>query len=694
MERDNIVRLLVIEESLNDAEMLTSILRNAGHGVRPVRAEDEEDVQAALNEHPLDLILYSTQIDHFSLEKALETVARTGKDIPLIAVSPEFEEVSVAEALKAGAADLVSKQHPEHLQQVVQRELHNLHQRRALRLSEAAQRESEKRCKALLDSSRDAITYVHDGMHIYANSAYLELFGFGQWEEIEGTPIMDMVAPEDHGKFKEFLRNYSKGEVTSTELEIRVLRADGNPFNAMMEFAPASVEGEACTQIIIRDQSLSKELEKKLKTMSKQDLLTGLYNRQYFFEELEQAVARVVAGASGCAVLYIDLDNFKSIEESVGIAGSDLVLSDIAGLIRQATCETDIAARFGDYAYTVLVQNPGGQNPEVLADTLRRAVEDHISEVGSQSVTTTCSIGICPVGNNAASAQDIIRRAELACQIARNAGGNGVHVHNPLADEHSHKDKGQHWAQLIQHALEHNQFYLVYQPIASLHGDAGEKYEVLLRMKDAQGAEVLPGQFLPIAEQSDLIKAIDRWVIEYAFKRLGERRREGNNTCFFIKLSAKSLGDETLLPWINEHLKQARLQGDSVVFEIAESAAVTQLKEAKNFTKGLKELHCGFTLDHFGSGINSFHLLKHLPADYLKIDGTFMRKLAGNPENQAMIKSITEMAHSMGKLTIAEFVEDAGCLAVLWQCGVNYIQGNFLQEPNETLAYDFSGETV
>lgn len=694
MEKDNIVRLLVVEESLNDAEMLTSVLRNAGHGVRPVRAEDEEDVQAALNEHPLDLILCSTELDHCTLQGALEAVARSGKDVPLIAISPEFDEIKIAEALKAGAVDLVSKTHPERLQLVVQRELNNLHQRRALRLSEAAQRESEKRCKALLDSSRDAITYVHDGMHIYANSAYLEMFGFSEWEEIEGTPIMDMVAPEDHGKFKEFLRNYSKGDGASTELEVRVLRADGSPFNAMMDFVPASVEGEACTQIIIRDQSLSKELEKKLKTMSKQDLLTGLYNRQTFFEELEQAVARMAAGASGCSVLYIELDNFKSIEESVGIAGGDLVLSDSAGLIRGKTGESDVAARFGDYAFTVLIQNPDKQNPEALADAIRRAVEEHISEVGSRSVTATCSIGICPVGNNAASAQDILRRAEMACQMARNAGGNRVHVHNPLADEQANKGTEQHWVQIIQHALEHNQFYLVYQPIASLHGDAGEKYEVLLRMKDAQGNEVLPGQFIAIAEQGDLIKTIDRWVIEHALKRLGERRREGADTTFFIKLSGKSLGDETLLPWINERLKQARLQGDSVVFEIAESAAVTQLKEAKNFTRGLKELHCGFTLDHFGSGINSFHLLKHLPADYLKIDGTFMRKLANNPENQAMIKSITEMAHSMGKLTIAEFVEDAGSLAVLWQCGVNYIQGHFLQEPNEILAYDFSGETV
>jgi multidomain signaling protein FimX len=185
---------------------------------------------------------------------------------------------------------------------------------------------------------------------------------------------------------------------------------------------------------------------------------------------------------------------------------------------------------------------------------------------------------------------------------------------------------------------------------------------------------------------------VDRWVIAHSIHAVAERRRAGHETTLFVKLSAQSLQDEELLPWLSQELQTQRLQGDSLVFEVAEATAVTHLKQVKALSKGLQELHCGFSLEHFGNGMNSFQLLKHLSVDYLKIDGSFMHNLATDQENQTLVKSMTEMAHSMGKTTIAEFVEDANSLAVLWQCGVNFIQGHFLAEPTSTLDYDFAGE--
>ena len=194
--------------------------------------------------------------------------------------------------MQAGARDLVLREPAEHLTMVVEREFEALLQRRALHHYKKNYQESQTRARALIDSSRDAITYVHDGMHVYANSVYLGMFGFTEIEEVEGTPIMDMVAPTDHAKLKDFLRRYSKGESSDTTLQVQGLRPDTSHFNALMEFAHASIGGESCTQIIIRDQSSSKELEQKIKHLSKQDLLTGLYNRQYFIEDLEQNLAR------------------------------------------------------------------------------------------------------------------------------------------------------------------------------------------------------------------------------------------------------------------------------------------------------------------------------------------------------------------------------------------------------------------
>lgn len=692
MDNENLLRVLILDESLNDADTLASHLRNAGFALRPAGAQNDEQLREAVRNQSLDLVLCSVENTEPSLLHVHQALKSLDRDIPVIAVTGDYDAEILVEVMRDGAADLVIKDNPEHLRLVVERELAARDARRRMRQSDRAMRESEKRCRALLDSSRDAITYVHDGMHIYANPVYLELFGFDDLEDIEGMPIMDMVAPDDHSKFKDFIRAFSQGKLQENELEVLGLRGDASTFNAVMEFSPASIDGEPCTQIIIRNQSMDKELEKKIKYLSKQDLLTGLHNRQYFTEELEQAIADAAGGTSSSAVLYIEPDAFKDVKGKVGMSGADLVLSDLAGLIRGQLGETCMAARFGDQVFTVLCRDTDGNVAEVMAAQLRSAIEGHISDVDGQSITLTASIGIALVGEAATDAQEVLARADLACEMARKKGGNTVHLHNPVADEKAGRERDQEWIQKIRTALEQNRFQLVYQPIASLHGETQEKYEVLLRLRADDGSVVLPGQFLPIAEHHNLINAVDRWVIGRALSVLAERRQGGHDTTFFVKLSAKSALDETLLPWISEQLKKTRLQGNSLVFEISESSAVTHLKQVKAFAAGLKELHCGFSLEHFGNGMNSFQLLKHIPADYLKIDGSFMHNLASNQENQAMVKSITEMAHSMGKTTIAEFVEDANSLAVLWQSGVNYIQGHFLQEPGEEMNYDFQGE--
>ena len=697
MDNDKVVRVLVVEESLNEAETLNSVLRNAGYAVRPAHAADLEGVAEALEQRPPDLVLCAADLGEPALADVCRAVAASGHRIPVIAVADDYDEARVVEALEAGAADYVGRGHAEHLCLVVARELENVRQRRAHARCEQAWRESEKRCAALLESSRDAIAYVHEGMHIHANPAYLEMFGFTDLEELEGVPILDMVAPSDHERFKEFLRAFSRGEAEGDELELQGLKPDGSTFPARMTFAPATYEGEPCTQILIRRQTSEAELEKKLKYLSKQDLLTGLFNRQYFLEELEEEVNAVLGGGSPGAVLCIEVDNFKAVKESVGIAGSDLVLSDVATLIRQAVSEEDVPARFGDHVFVVLARGRGAEEAKALGERIRQLVEEHISDVGGQSVATTASVGIALVTEHTPSAQEVLGHAELAAEVARTAGGNRVHLHNPVTDEQAGRERDAYWQERLERALAEGGegLRLVFQPIVSLHGDAGEKYEALLRMVDEDTGELVPpAHFLPSARRAGLMGRVDRWVVSRAIDIVAERKRQGHDTVLFVKLSADSVADPEFLPWLAERLKQARVQGDSLVFEVAESEAVTRLKETKQLAKGLKELHCGFTLDHFGSGLNSFHLLKHLPADYLKIDGSFIHNLAGSQENQQAVKSIADMAQSMGRLTIAEYVEDANSLAILWQCGVNYIQGHFLQEPDESLSFDFGAETV
>lgn len=697
MKKETILRLVIIDDSSNDAEMITNVLRRAGYGVRATRVTDAEDLQTAIDQSA-DLILCASQLSEFSPLDALPVLKASGKDIPFIVVYDKINDKTILELMQAGARDLVPKDQPERLQFVVEREFNDLEERRAHRRINNMFRESEKRCRSLLDSSRDAIAYVHEGMHIYANGVYLNMFGYQSLEDIEGTPIMDMVAAEGHAQFKDFLRQYAKQSEAMQQIEIQGVRSDGTQFNVGMEFTPASIDGEICTQIIIRDLSLISELESRLESMSKVDLLTGLYNRHYFMDELDAAVAEAASGGETCALLYIGLDNFSKIQENIGIAASDLVLGDIAALLRDKVGEADLAARFGDRlgddVFTVLVRNKDVGYALKLAEELRKAVEENVSDAGGQSVTTTCSIGVIQIGENTPDSREILNRVSKACIATQSGGGNKVHLYNPVLEDQSAKARLQQWANRLQDAITHQRLRLVYQPVVNLHGAPQELYQVLLRMQDENRNEIPPDEFIPAAEGTGLNPAIDRWVIEHAIEALATKRRSGAKTRFFIKLCGETIKDENLLPWLSERIKTARLEGDSLLFEVSESAAFHYLKNTQILMKGLKELHCHFTLSHFGCDANSINNLKRYPAGiaYLKIDSSLLTNMAANPQNQTAVKAINEAAHAAHIMTIAERVQDAGSLAVLWQLGVDYVQGYYLQKPSESLDYDFSGE--
>jgi len=689
---DQALKLIVIDDTLNEAEASVSILKNAGIAVRMQYIEDLEQLKELMSPQSHDLVFCTATSIEPTLTQVINTVAKIDPNVIVIATHTEDDMELREEIMSAGAHDLVTSECATHMQLVTRREMDIAFTKRQLQESKDSLRESEKRCHTLLDSSRDAITYVHEGMHIYANQVYLDTFGFPNLEEIEGTPIMDMVIEKDHAQLKKYIRMYSKGEHKTRALDVTGMRPNGKSFRAQMEFSPASIEGEPCTQIIIRDQSLNKELENKLKFLSKKDSHTDLFNRQYFVEHLEDQLRLAREDRNSRSMLYIEPDNVKFIKETTGISGIDAIMRDVADIIKNEIGDDVIAARFSDTAFTILTEISDTNELMSLADNIRNTIESHISESDGQSITFTCSIGACQFGANSSSANDIISQADLACELAREEGGNCIHLHNPIADEKASRERDIHWSKTIEYALNHNKFSLAYQPIASLHGETSEKYEVLLRMTDEQDNIIPPSKFIPAAEEHGMSIAVDRWVIVHAIKVLRERILTGKDTMLFIKLSLASVKDENMLVWLSEVLNKSKVDPTKLVFEIHESTINTVLRHAKTFVDGLKKLKCGFCLEHFGTGENSIQILKHLRASYIKIDGSFMRNLASNQENQAMVKSMTELAQSVKTATIAEFVEDASSLAVLWQCGINYIQGNFLQQPQELMDYDFEGE--
>lgn len=684
---DNVVRIVLVEEAVEDAEHAISVVRNGGLAVRPTRAVEADQLKTALDA-PQDLVLVSAKAKKITLSEVVAAVVKTGKDIPVLFVADSLTQEIVLKAMREGARDVLVRGVTDHFQMMVKRNFEDLQTRRGVRRLENALRESERRCTSLLDSSRDPIAYVHEGMHVYANKAYLDMFKIEGFDEIEGTPILDMVSGKDANTFKDVLRQLGKGERPPEKLNVKAQRTDGSTFDAIMELSDASIENEPCTQIVFRQQTVNADLARELDTLRRQDLVTGLLNRQAFAEELQKAVAQAAAGQTSQAMVQLEIDNYRTHLDVVGVDGSDTMLADLGQFLKGKVKPSDIVARLGDHTFGILLLGREHEQCGNFVTTLVKNLEDHVIDAGRQSLTVTGSFGMCLMSEKMSVSQEVWNKAAESCQEAMRAGGNRVVIFDPMAQEKADDAEMQKWVASIKSALTKDGFVLMYQPVVSLQGESGEFYEVLLRMNGPTG-EVMPNVFLPVAEKLGLLPHIDRWVIARIIRTIAERQATGVNTTFFIKVMPQTIEDGSILPWLAQQLKTARVSGERVVFEMPESKVVTYLKQASFFQKGLEQLRCKFALEQFGSGLNSFRLLKHVNSDYVKIDRSFMADLSKSKENQEKVREIAEQARNTGRLTVAEFVEDAASMSILFSCGVNFVQGNFLQEAERVMAYDF-----
>ncbi|HEY8330363.1 MAG TPA: EAL domain-containing protein [Pseudomonas sp.] len=678
------IRLLILEDSQNEAERLISLFRNAGHATRVHRLTSGDDLADALQQS-WDLLIAAPHSENLDPGEALSAIRRQGKDIPFLQRVADSDSEAITEAMLLGAQDGVPQGDDERLLLVAGRELKNLEERRARRAAEVALREAEKRCQLLLDSSVDAITYVHEGMHIYANRAYVELFGYPDADDLAGMPMIDLIHSGDQAAFKDFLKTYQSSE-GHADLQCSGVRDDGSQFRARMTFSPATYDGEPCTQVVIRAETGNAELEEKLREISSQDLVTGLFNRVHFLELLDQACERAVKDGSAATLALLRIDRYAALLSEIGLADGDLLLADCANLLRQHFGDRAQLARLADDSFAALLPTLTPQQSEEALHGLLKKIEGHLFDIGGRTTQITLSIGVAGISEQSAKSQQVIERVHRCVEQLSN--GNALKLYDPAEELAAAASRGSLVA-MVQQALDNNSFQLLFQPIISLHGDERENYEVLLRLSNPQGEPVAPAEFLAAAQQAGLAEKVDRWVLLNSIRQLGEQRAKGGNTRLFIPLGAASLQDPVLLPWLSAALKAARLPADALVLQFCEPDAVAYLKQAKTLSQGLAELHCKVALSQFGGALNPFNTLRHLHVDFVKIDGSLIDNLA-EAERQEQLKSLIGGLHAQAKLTIVPGVDNPSVLTTLWQTGVNYVQGLYLQGPSPRMDYEFS----
>ncbi len=691
MTNPNSLRLIIIGSDFHNAETCNSALRAMGYAIKSTRVTTLNDLEDALKNDSYELILYCLGEEILSLPETRKCLDGYHQKIPIIALNNPPNNIDPAEIMQQGANDLVQKENFQHLKQVIKRERHHFQIQQHLDKISTRYNHSEKRSQALMNSSRDAIAYIHDGMHIQVNATYLELFGL-ETEEVTSTPIMDMVTAEHQQKLKEFLRHQHKNKKVSGKLAIQLLHSTQTPFSGEMEFSPASIDGEQCTQIIIRDRSDAKELERQLLHHSRTDSLTKLYNRQHLTTLLGQEAKKASQGNHKSTLLQIRLDDLEAIKKTCGIIGADQFLVAISKVLREVANPKDLLFRFTGPTFMLLSHESDTEKAKHYAQQIISRVEKYICTLSGHTTSSSCCIGICQIDDSTKTATDILSRSDQALNAAidNNDDDSSLSLYKPNTTEQSQKQVDHTWALNISNALKTNNFRLLYQPIVSLEGDHTERYEVDIRLLDKNGKEMEQNEFLDAAQRTGLSRGINRWTISKAIEQLHKKHKSGNNTVFFIKLTKNALQDPDLFRHIHNQIKTIRIAPDSLVFEIEEETAHSQLKQARAFAKALLQINCRVAISNFGRNAKPFQLFKHVPAQYLKIDDDLMEELSTNNDSQSAVRAIMSEAKLKKIATIAPGIENANSLSVLWSMSADYIQGGFLRHASEKLDYDFT----
>ncbi len=684
--------MLFLHDASDEAEQIINAMRNSGKATRAQLVHNEVELSKSLTHQPWDVLIADYESGAVASDSLMEIIKKLGKDIPVIFLTDEVNDDKRLECLKKGGSNIVQLESQELLLMSLDRELEALGNRRQLRKSDMALIEAEKRCGTLLESSRDAVAYVAGGMHIYANAPYLEIFGYTETDEIDCLPVLDLVASKDHEKFKAFLKEYSAESSETDTIQVTGVAADSSEKILRLTFSDATYDREACTQIIVRADNEDAELQEKLKSISHQDLLTGVYNRNFFLEELEKSVQRSLNREQNYMLYFIRLNDHDKLIMDIGIGGIDLIVGDLAKLISEVSPDNSILARFSDDVFTLIIQEDSPEEAVKFGQVICQKIEDHLPEVQDKTVQISVRVGIVAINDASSNPQNMIMRAHSASDRVKKESkdsGSGVFLYTHIEEL---EDKGEPQSIIqLQKAIEGGLFKILFQPIICLRGNNQPFYEVLLRMLNEEGKEISPHEFLKTAVAYRLSEKIDRWVIIQSIKELTESYKKGLTTRIIINLTPQTLLDETFISWLGMVLKASRLPHDAMVFQLTESDAHSYLKQAKEATKALSELKCKVALSRFGCAPNPFSVLKHLTVDYLKLDGSYTKDL-NKEENMATLKSIVETARRHGKMTIASFVEEVTVISSLYTLGMNFIQGYYLQPPSEAMDYEFDAD--
>jgi diguanylate cyclase (GGDEF)-like protein/PAS domain S-box-containing protein len=664
--------------SEDHVEAINSTLRNAGHPVHCTWLPDARDLGDALIQiNPEILIVFILELD-VELASIMQVKADSAPELPVLIVRDQVDESAIAEAMRLGAQDVVTLANRSRLQSVATRELRAFRLERALSTTLSTAREYREQLTNFLHGSADAIIHVQEGIIVAANRAWLELFGYANDDALTGELLMDLFEPETHPALKGALVACLQGKWTDHALRVQALMSDGSALPLEVTLAKADYENEPAIRICVpARQKTDPHVENQLALAVKNDATTGFLQQRHLIAALREHCSRAVRGGVR-EIAFVKPDGFSDLRTAAGALNVEEFLSQLADVLRSQLAPGDISGRFGGNGFLVLLERGTARDVDTWANNVVRRVAAQTFTLDGQTFKSTVTVGLHAISGSG-DLDAAVAEALEANRRARLEGGNRVAASAKVEVDTRVQANDKIWVKHIKSALMENRFRLVQQPIASLLGEDKGMFDVLVRMLDEQGNEVLPTEFIAAAERNDLMKNIDRWVIGASMSFCATRRAE----CIFLRVSKDSILDRSLIGWLEIQLKAIRVEPKRLCFQVSEELAAAHLRPTMELAQNLRKLGLRFAIEHFGVGSDPQRLLEGIDLNFIKIDGSLMQGLSTSVLQQQKVKALVEAAKAKHVETVAERVEDANTMAVLWQLGIEFIQGYFVNAPED-----------
>jgi len=692
MLADEPLKILIVEQSHDEANRIISILRSADYRMEAQLASDEEQLQQYLSKRNWDLLIAPIGTESLPAQQIFQCIRRAERDIPVIFISDNYDPATLIEGLRLGAQDVVVKDQDQHLLKVVARSLASVGQRRLCREWERKLALAEKRSECLMNTSRFPIAVVQEGTYVYANQACASIFGFDEPEEMLCLPVIDNIAASDREKLKAYMVPLqAKQEIMPFEAVVKILNAQDEEDSAFVEINQIQYSGEPSLQFTINSDKLF-----AANTDQTEEASATAYSAiqpQLVYEMVSRAISKSVQTGEDSVLLNIQIDRFESLKEDLGIAKAEKIVHSLVTFVGSLFNQNFDCGRLSENCFVAVLAETSDQQGLKIAEDIVARTSQEVFDVEEQTFSLTTSIGGTLLNENVPSVERALERSQQVIEELRQeqSPGNGVRffVPNIHSDEISQNEAVVITAKKL---LSDRLFSVRYQPIVALisGGSGKEYYEAILGVNKDVPNDDIPEDFINNLFKSEIAAEVDRWVISKVLNTLADKLASNPDTQLFINISRQSFSDEAFLPWLTQAMQKSKLPADVVIFQFREIDALRYLNQAAAISDEIKKAGGQIAIANFGVAINPLKTLERVAVSFVKIDRLIVEDLQKGGEGKARFQTLMAGMTGTGVDVIVPFVEKASVLPILWQQGVQYIQGHYVQPPSFTMDYDFS----